>query len=51
MINALWPELSEIPVNKYGDARDYLSLWKKISNPNRVRRFLRDRLARKKAPA
>lgn len=51
MINALWPELSEIRVNKYGDARDYLSFWRKISNPNRVRRFLRDRLARKKAPA
>ena len=47
IIRRLWPELEQVPVNKYGDMRDYLSLWKKISNPNRVRRFLRDRLARK----
>lgn len=47
MINTLWPELAEVPVNKYGDLRDHLTLWKKISNPNRVRRFLRDRFARK----
>jgi hypothetical protein len=47
IINRLWPELAEVPINKYGDARDYLEIWKKVSNPNRVRRFLRDRLARK----
>ena len=47
IINELWPELLVVPINKYGDARDYLTLWKKLSNPSRVRRFLRDRLARK----
>lgn len=47
LIDRLWPELAAIPINKYGDVRDYLTLWKKVSNPHRVRRFLRDRLARK----
>ena len=47
IIRELWPDLTAVPINKYGDARDYLTLWSKISNPNRVRRFLRDRLARK----
>lgn len=47
IIARLWPELAEVPINKYGDLRDYLTIWHKISNPNRVRRFLRDRLARK----
>lgn len=49
LIRAQWPELESVPVNKYGDARDYLAVWKKLSNPARVRRFLRDRLARKSA--
>lgn len=49
IIERLWPELREAPVNKYGDARDYLAIWKKVTNPYRLRRFLRDRLARKLA--
>lgn len=49
IIERLWPDLAAVPINKYGDLRDYLTLWEKISNPNRVRRFLRDRLARKSA--
>jgi hypothetical protein len=49
IIGRLWPQLSETPINKYGDLRDYLTLWQKISNPARVRRYLRDRLARKSA--
>lgn len=49
LIKRLWPELADLPINRYGDARDYLTVWKKLSNPNRVRRFLRDRLARKTA--
>lgn len=47
IIKNLWPELAAIPINKYGDARDYATLWKKLTNPTRVRRFLRDRLAKK----
>ena len=47
IIDNLWPDLLQVPVNKFGDFRDYLVIWEKISNPNRVRRFLRDRLARK----
>ncbi|HEX5378154.1 MAG TPA: hypothetical protein VFW47_06245, partial [Phenylobacterium sp.] len=47
IIERLWPDLRSVPINKYGDVRDYLTLWQKISNPNRVRRYLRDRLARK----
>jgi hypothetical protein len=51
LIGRLWPELSSIPINKYGDVRDYLYKAKKITNPVRVRRFLRDRLAKKAAGA
>jgi len=47
LVDQLWPELGAIPINKYGDIRDYLVLWKKVRTPNRVRRFLRDRLARR----
>lgn len=47
IIKNLWPELSEFPINKYGDARDYGVLWSKLTNVVRVRRFLRDRLAKK----
>lgn len=46
LIRACWPEVLELPVNKYGDFRDRLALLRKAANPNRVRRFLRDRLAR-----
>lgn len=51
VIRNLWPELLETPINKYGDARDYLSLWAKVSNPVRWRRFIRDRLARRRLSA
>jgi hypothetical protein len=46
-IERLWPELNEVPVNSYGDYRDYLVVLEKLANPARVRRFLRDRFARK----
>lgn len=45
-IKLQWPELLNTPINAYGDLRDYLGLLRKISNPYRVRRFLRDRFAR-----
>ena len=48
-IERLWPELLEVPVNKYGNYRDYLAVLGKLSSPSRVRRFLRDRFARKLA--
>ena len=32
-IDGLWPELTEIPVNSYGDYRDYLVLLGKLTNP------------------
>lgn len=41
-----WPELAKVPVNKYGDHRDILSKFRKLMMPHRLRRFLRDRLAR-----
>jgi hypothetical protein len=46
-IDRLWTELSEIAVNSYGDYRDNLVLLSKLTNPARVRRFLRDRFAKK----
>lgn len=51
LIRHLWPELEQVPINKYGDFRDRLGLWKKLSNPARVRRFLRDRFARSRTRA
>ena len=45
LIEQLWPQVSQLPINKFGDARDFFEVWDKISNPNRVRRFIRDRLA------
>ena len=47
IIENLWPELLQVPINKFGDFRDFLAPLEKISRPNRVRRFLRDRFARK----
>lgn len=46
IIAACWPRVLEFPINRYGDWRDQLSLARKAMNPNRVRRFVRDRLAR-----
>lgn len=40
-VRARWPELLEIPINKYGDRRDVLSLARKVSQPKRVARKLR----------
>jgi hypothetical protein len=47
IIFRLWPELMDFPINKYGDARDRLTVFKKLANPNKVRRYIRDRLAKK----
>lgn len=47
IIGRLWPELISVPINKYGDLRDYLVLIKKLGDPGRVRRYLRDRMAKK----
>lgn len=41
----LWPELLCVPINKYGDLRDRLGLFTKLTNPERVIRYLRDRHA------
>jgi hypothetical protein len=46
LIAACWPEVMRQPVNKYGDLRDALIPLKKALNPMRVRRYIRDRLAR-----
>jgi hypothetical protein len=48
-IEGLWPELTEVAVNSYGDYRDYLVVLGKLTNPTRVKRFFRDRLAKKVA--
>ena len=45
-IERSWPELVSIPVNKYGDYRDYLIRLRKLFNLNRLRRYTRDRIAR-----
>ncbi len=46
-IMKLWPDLMIFPINKYGDYRDHLVTLNKITRPSRVKRFLRDRLAKK----
>jgi hypothetical protein len=46
-IRYLWPELCSMPINRYGDYRDHLVKLSKLTRPSRVRRFLRDRFARK----
>jgi hypothetical protein len=43
-----WSELMEFPINKYGDLRDRLTVFKKLTDANKVRRYLRDRFAKKK---
>ena len=47
MIVRLWPDLKEFQINKYGDFKDQLMLVKKIFDPNRIQRLLRDRSAKK----
>lgn len=47
LIIRLWPELKEFPINKYGDYKDRLSKLRKIFYPNRLKRLMRDRFARK----
>lgn len=46
LIRHMWPELMSIPINSYGDYRDQLQLVSKVFSPSRLRRYLRDRLAR-----
>jgi len=43
-IDLLWPEVMQVPINKYGDYRDQLATLKKLASPKRVVRFLRDRV-------
>lgn len=40
-INLLWPELLNVPINKYGDYRDMLCLARKMLRPKQVVRKLR----------
>lgn len=47
VIVRLWPELMEFPINKFGDLRDQIELFKKLFYPGKIRRYLRDRLAKK----
>lgn len=47
MIVRLWPDLKEFQINKYGDYKDQLMIFKKIFAPNRIQRLLRDRSAKK----
>lgn len=42
----LWPDAMAFPVNRYGDWRDWLGKFAKLTNRERLRRYLRDRLAR-----
>ena len=42
----LWPEAMTFPVNRYGDWRDRLGKFAKLTKRESVVRFLRDRLAR-----
>jgi hypothetical protein len=46
ILRRLWPEALDAPINKYGDVRDQLDFLKKLGSPARLRRYLRDRLAR-----
>ena len=47
MITRLWPDLKEFQINKYGDYKDHLTLFRKIFAPNRIQRLLRDRSAKR----
>lgn len=40
-IAELWPELMELPINRYGDFRDRLALLRNLADPSRVARKLR----------
>lgn len=46
LIAGEWPELLEIPFNKYGDRRDLFDLMRKVSDVSRVTKKLRKMLAR-----
>ena len=41
VIERCWPELLELPINRYGDARDYARQAGKLANPGRAWRKLR----------
>lgn len=45
-IERAWPGLLSIPINKYGDYRDYLVVLRKILNPSKLRRYLRGKLSK-----
>lgn len=45
-IRLAWKDLTSIPVNKYGDYRDFVVPLKKIFAKNRLKRYLRDRFAK-----
>lgn len=46
IVRGLWPEAMTIPINRTGDWRDAVAPIGKLLQPERARRFLRDRLAR-----
>ena len=45
-IKRSWPELLELPVNKYGDYRDGMIIFQKLLNPAKVSSKFRKLLAR-----
>lgn len=40
-VRALWPELMQVPINRYGDYRDLLQVVTRATNPGRVAKKLR----------
>ena len=46
IVERLWPEAMAYPVNRYGDWRDRLGKFAKLTSRESITRFLRDRLAR-----
>lgn len=44
-IAAMWPELTEYPVNKFGDYRDTLKMVRKLFEPRRVKRYVLSRFS------
>ena len=45
IIQLQWPELLEAPRNKYGDARDWIRMARKVADVNLVRKKVRKLLA------
>ena len=46
IVETLWPEAMEFPVNRYGDWRDRFGKLAKLTRRESIVRYLRDRLAR-----